>query len=204
MSDNSNGQDKAKGAGTNKSLLIVCVVAAVIIAVLVGIIVVMMNSSKFNENVTTDGSEENEKRPVLLTEDNIDEMAEEILNQPEQEGIPMSYQVTMNSTWEFEDGESASSNAYVANSENNETPVYFDVIRNDTQEVIYQSPVIPLGMDLDDIVLDVDLDAGNYECTLIYHLLDEEQNTLTTVNMWLMVRVENLTAHSSKQYVTQR
>lgn len=191
MSDNSNNQDKAKGAGTSKSLLIVCIVAAVIIAVLIGIIVVMMNSSKSNENVTIEGSEENEKRPVLLTEDNIDEMAGQILDQSEPEGIPMSYQVTMNSTWEFEDGESASRNAYVANSENNETPVYFDVIRNDTQEVIYQSPVIPLGMDLEDIVLDVDLDAGNYECTLVYHLLDEDQNTLTTVNMWLMVKVEN-------------
>lgn len=191
MSDNSKGQDKAKGAGTSKSLLIVCIVAAVIIAVLIGIIVVMMNSSKSNENVTADGSEENEKRPVLLTEDNIDEMAGQILDQSEPEGIPMSYQVTMNSTWEFEDGESASRNAYVANSENNETPVYFDVIRNDTEEVIYQSPVIPLGMDLEDIVLDVDLDAGNYECTMVYHLLDEDQNTLTTVNMWLMVKVEN-------------
>lgn len=192
MSDNSNSQEKAKG--TSKSLLIVCIVAVVIIAVLIGIIVVMMNSSKSDENVNTDVaevSEENEKRPVLLTEDNIDDMADEILNQSEPEGVPMSYQVTMNSTWEFEDGETASRNAYVANSENNETPVYFDVIRNDTQEVIYQSPVIPLGMDLDDIVLDVDLDAGNYECTLIYHLLDEEQNTLTTVNMWLMIKVEN-------------
>ena len=189
MSDNSNSPEKAKG--TNKSLLIVCIVAAVIIAVLIGVIVVMMNSSKSDENVTPEVSEENEKRPVLLTEDNIEEMADEILNQSEPEGVPMSYQVTMNSTWEFEDGETASRNAYVANSENNETPVYFDVIRNDTQEVIYQSPVIPLGMDLDDIVLDVDLDAGSYECTMIYHLLDEDQNTLTTVNMWLMIKVEN-------------
>lgn len=191
MSDNSKSQDKAKKAGTSKGLVIVCIVAVVIIAVLIGIIVVMMNSSKSNENVTVEDSGENEKRPVLLTEDNIDDMADEILNQSEPEGVPMSYQVTMNSTWEFEDGETASRNAYVANSENNETPVYFDVIRNDTQEVIYQSPVIPLGMDLDDIVLDVDLDAGNYECTLIYHLLDEEQNTLTTVNMWLLIKVEN-------------
>lgn len=191
MSDNSKSQDKAKKAGTSKGLVIVCIVAVVIIAVLIGIIVVMMNSSKSNENVTVEDSGENEKRPVLLTEDNIDDMADEILNQSEPEGVPMSYQVTMNSTWEFEDGETASRNAYVANSENNETPVYFDVIRNDTQEVIYQSPVIPLGMDLDDIVLDVDLDAGNYECTLVYHLLDEDQNTLTTVNMWLMVKVEN-------------
>lgn len=191
MSDNSKSQDKAKKAGTSKGLAIVCIVAVAIIAVLIGIIVVMMNSSKSNENVTVEDSGEKEKRPVLLTEDNIDEMAGEILDQSESEGIPMSYQVTMNSTWEFEDGETASRNAYVANSENNETPVYFDVIRNDTQEVIYQSPVIPLGMDLEDIVLDVDLDAGNYECTLVYHLLDEDQNTLTTVNMWLMVKVEN-------------
>lgn len=191
MSDNSKSQDKAKKAGTSKGLVIVCIVAVAIIAVLIGIIVVMMNSSKSNENVTVEDSGENEKRPVLLTEDNIDDMADEILNQSEPEGVPMSYQVTMNSTWEFEDGETASRNAYVANSENNETPVYFDVIRNDTQEVIYQSPVIPLGMDLEDIVLDVDLDAGNYECTLVYHLLDEDQNTLTTVNMWLMVKVEN-------------
>ena len=186
MPETKNTQDKAKGA--NKGLLIVCIVAVVIIAVLIGVIVVMMNSSQSNENTVT---EETEKRSVLLTEDNIDEMADQILNQPEQEGVPMNYQVTMNSTWEFEDGQSPSSNAYVANSENNETPVYFDVIRNDTQEVIYQSPVIPLGMDLEDIVLDVDLDAGDYECTMVYHLIDEEQNTLTTVNMWLMVKVES-------------
>jgi len=57
-------------------------------------------------------------------------------------------QVTMNSTWEFESGDKASSNAYVANSVNNETAVYFDVVRNDTQETIYQSPVIPVGGEL--------------------------------------------------------
>lgn len=188
MSENTNTQDNQKKGGANKSLIIICVVAAVIIIALVGVIVFLMNSKS---DTVVEDSEQKEKRSVLITEDNIDEMAEQILDQSEPEGVPMNYQVTMNSTWEFEDGQSASRNAYVANSENNETPVYFDVIRNDTQEVIYQSPVIPLGMDLDDIVLDVDLDAGNYECTMVYHLIDNEQNTLTTVNMWLMVKVEN-------------
>lgn len=193
MSGTKNTQDKEKESGTNKGLIIVCIVAAVIIAALVGVIVVLMNSKSNdnNDNIVTEEPVEQEKRSVLITEDNMDELTEQILDQDGQEGIPMSYQVTMNSTWEFEDGQSASRNAYVANSENNETSVYFDVIRNDTQEVIYQSPVIPLGMDLNDIVLDVDLDAGDYECTLVYHLIDDEQNTLTTVNMWLMVEVEN-------------
>lgn len=188
MSENTNTQDNHKKGGANKSLIIICIVAAVIIIALVGVIVFLMNSKS---DTVVEDSEQKEKRSVLITEDNIDEMAEQILDQSEPEGVPMNYQVTMNSTWEFEDGQSASRNAYVANSENNETPVYFDVIRNDTQEVIYQSPVIPLGMDLDDIVLDVDLDAGNYECTMVYHLIDDEQNTLTTVNMWLMIKVEN-------------
>lgn len=182
-----------KGSGTNKGLIIICVVAVVVILALVGVIVVLMNSKSndSNDNIATEGPVEQEKRSVLITEDNIDEMAEQILNDSVPEGVPLSYQVTMSTTWDFEDGQSASENAYVANSENNETPVYFDVIRNDTQEVIYESPVIPLGMDLDDIVLDVDLDAGDYECTLVYHLIDDDQNTLTTVNMWLMVSVKN-------------
>lgn len=184
--------DKAKGQ--NKSLIIICIVAVVIIVILIGIIVAMMRSAETGGSDgigETANSGETEKRPVLITEDNMEQMVEQILNQNELEGVPLSYQVTMNSTWEFEDGQSASKNAYVANSQNNETAIYFDVVRNDTQETIYQSPVIPRGMDLDDIVLDVDLDAGNYECTLIYHLIDDDQNTLTTVNMWLMIMIEN-------------
>lgn len=191
MSETANRQDKENRAGANKGLIIICIVAVVIIVALIGVIVALMNSSKSGENIASEEPPAGEKRSILITEDNIDEMADQILDESEREGVPLSYQVTMNSTWKFEDGQSASSNAYVANSVNNETPVYFDVIRNDTQEVIYQSPVIPLGEELDDIVLDVDLDAGDYECTLIYYLIDDEQNVLTTVNMWLMVSVEN-------------
>ena len=187
MADKQAEQNK----GQNKVLIIVSVAAIVVIAILIGIIVVMARSGGAENSEDVVGSEESEKRPILLTEDNIDEMAEQILNRTESEGVPLNYQVTMNSTWEFEDGKSPSKNAYVANSENNETAVYFDVIRNDTQETIYQSPVIPLGMDLEDIVLDQDLEAGNYECTMVYHLIDDDQNTLTTVNMWLMIKIAN-------------
>lgn len=173
---------------TNKGLIAVCAAAVVIIIALIGVIVMLMGSRN-----AEDGTEAaKETRPVVVLPENAEEVAEQILNQETvPEGVPLSYQVTMNSTWEFEDGASASRNAYVANSKDNETPVYFDVVRNDTQETIYQSPVIPVGQDLSSITLDQDLDAGDYECTLTYHLIDEEQNTLTTVNMWVMVRVEN-------------
>lgn len=170
--------DKTKEGTQNKKVIVVSAVAVMIIIVLIGIIVFMMRKDDKTED----------KRPVVVTEDNMDEILEK--DEPDAE-VPLSYQVTMNSTWEFENGKAASEDAYVANSENNETAVYFDVIRNDTQEVIYQSPVIPRGEHLDNIVLDKDLDAGDYECTMTYHLIDDDQNTLTTVNMWLMVKVAN-------------
>lgn len=173
----------------NKVLMIVCIVATIIIIALMGIIINLIHSE--NSVNGADSAGEKEKRPVVIVEENVEEVVGQILNQTEPEGIPLQYQVTMNSTWEFENGQSESKNAYVGNSRDNETAVYFDVERNDTHETIYQSPVIPVGKDLSGITLDKDLDAGNYECTLIYHLIDDEQNTLTTVNMWLMIKVEN-------------
>ena len=176
-------QKNEKKGGNRGVLIIVIVIAVVIIAALIGVIIHMANAK--NEEA------EEDKRPVVVVEENAEKVAEEVLNREEPQGVPMNYQVTMNSTWEFESGEETSSNAYVANSVNNETAVYFDVVRNDTQETIYQSPVIPVGGELDSIKLDTDLDAGDYECTLTYHLIDDDQNTLTTVNMWLMVKVAN-------------
>ena len=192
MDDKAGNTGNTKENGKNKLLVAVCIVAVVIIAFLLGVIVSMMGrtgAQQGEENIK--GNEtENDKRPVLITEDNISEIFSQA-EPEEQKEVPLRYQVTMNSTWEFEDGKAVSSNAYVANSTNNETPVYFDVVRNDTEEVIYRSPVIPVGEHLDSVTLDTDLDVGSYECTLTYHLIDDDQNTLTTVNMWLMVNVRN-------------
>jgi hypothetical protein len=56
---------------------------------------------------------------------------------------------------------------------------------------VYSSPILELGAVLDEIKLDVDLEAGAYPCTVVYHLVDEEQNTLTTVNIGLNITVQN-------------
>ena len=191
MAGDLNKKDKVNGSGARKSIVIVCIAAAIVIVALIGVIVVLLHSVKTSGGNASQNAVEKEKRSVLVTEDNIDELAQQLTDEDESEGVPLHYVVTMSSTWEFEDGQTASKNAYVKNSESNETDVYFDVVRNDTQETIYQSPVLPLGAELDKIVLDKDLDAGDYECTLTYYLIDDEQNVLTSVNMWLMVKVES-------------
>lgn len=190
MPDETAKQKNDKNEKGKTGLIIVCAAAAFIIIALICVIIFMMGSKKDANELSA--SQESEKRPMVVIEENAEEIAEQILNQTEEEdGVPLHYQVTMNSTWEFDNGQAESSNAYVSNSTDNETAVYFDVIRNDTQNTIYQSPVIPIGQELSSITLDEDLDAGNYECTLIYHLIDDEQNTLTTVNMWLMIVIKS-------------
>ena len=73
----------------------------------------------------------------------------------------------------------------------NKHDVYFDIIRTDTNERIYASPVLPIGSHLEAITLDSDLDAGTYDCIVEYHLVDEEQNTLGTVSFALTIIVQN-------------
>lgn len=122
--------------------------------------------------VSTQKPAETESRSKLVTPDNV----EEILAQEPEKVEVGTYEVTMNSTWHFEKGDVASSDAYVENSTSNSNDVYFDVVRTDTNETILKSPIIPVGSHLTDITLDTPLEDGSYECVLTYHLLNDKQD----------------------------
>ncbi len=131
--------------------------------------------------------DEQPKRDVIVNEDNVDEILTDM-----GERLPASSdQVTMNSTWYFEDGAASSDNAYVENAEANKNPVYFDVTRSDTGETILESPIIPVGKHMDDIALDTDLSAGTYDCVMTYHLLDDEEETVSTVRVSLKIVIQS-------------
>ena len=171
-------------------LWIPIVLGAVVIGVLIGVIVaqgILLNrKAPVAEALRED---EPEKRPVLVNEQNAEQIAEALI---EEERVPVgSYEVVMNSTWRFPDGSAPSENAYVENVPENTNDVYFDVQLADTGETIYESPVIPRGTHLNQITLNRDLDAGSYDCLLIYHLIDEEQRTLRTLRMAITIIVDS-------------
>ena len=60
----------------------------------------------------------------------------------------------------------------IVNEAINNYPQQVEFIRNDTQEVIYQSKAIPVGSKIERAALDVELPAGTYECTAMFHNLD--------------------------------
>ena len=96
-----------------------------------------------------------------------EEIAER-LNQKVEEGM---INISMNTAPYFENG-TAEGNVMIVNEDINLYPQQVEFIRNDTQEVIYQSKAIPVGSKIERAALDVELPTGSYECTAMFHNLD--------------------------------
>jgi len=180
MSEHS--ETKRQG-GANRALLIgsgVVIVALLCVVGYMGWMLTRPAPEPVEEDIMTRG--------VVVTEENVEEIVEEMDSQPPL-ARPDGYEVSMTTTWNFPDGASASSDAFVENVTDNSNDVYFDLLLADTEEVIYESPVIPVGARLTQFALSKDLDAGSYPCVIEYHLLDEQQRTLGTLRMTVTVNV---------------
>ena len=98
-----------------------------------------------------------------------EEIAER-LNQKVAEGM---INISMNTAPYFENGK-AEGNVMIVNESINNYPQKVQIVRNDTGEQIYQSKAIPVGSKIERAALDVELPAGSYECTAMFHNLDPE------------------------------
>ena len=96
-----------------------------------------------------------------------EEIAEK-LNEKVAEGM---INISMNTAPYFENG-TAEGNVMIVNEAINNYPQQVEFIRNDTGEQIYQSKAIPVGSKIECAALDVELPAGSYECTAMFHNLD--------------------------------
>jgi len=177
MSDKQSGQNKRTGKGKGgKILLIICI--AVIVALLATVVLLVKAMNK-----------KAPKRNVVVTKENAEEIVNDMV---QQEYVPVGYYtVSMSTTWHFASQDAISEDAYVQNLLENTNDVYFDVFLADNEdEPVYQSPVIPRGSELENIALDKELSAGTYDCVMVYHLIDEEQNTLSTLRVGFTIIVE--------------
>lgn len=170
-----------------KKTKITIIILGLVIAVLAAVIIVMVIRGKKDTPAQT--PEKPEKRSTLITEDNADEVLQEMADREYVE--PGYYNVRMNTEWHFSSGDAESEDAYVENSEMNTSDVYFDVVlAEDETQVLYESPIIPVGSSMNKVKLNKKLDAGSHECIMIYHLVDKNQETTSTLRVTLKIIVE--------------
>ena len=116
-----------------------------------------------------------------------EEIAEK-LNEKVAEGM---INISMNTAPYFENGTSEG-NVMIVNESINNYPQQVEFIRNDTQEIIYQSKAIPIGSKIERAKLDVELPAGTYECTAMFHNLDPETGDIIgTAGAIITITIKN-------------
>ena len=116
-----------------------------------------------------------------------EEIAEK-LNEKVAEGM---INISMNTAPYFENGTSEG-NVMIVNETINNYPQQVEFIRNDTGEQIYQSKAIPVGSKIERAALDVELPAGSYECTAMFHNLDPETgDVIGTAGAIITITIKN-------------
>ena len=116
------------------------------------------------------------------------EEIEAALNNKVAEGM---INISMNTAPYFENG-TAEGNVMIVNEAINNYPQQVEFIRNDTGEQIYQSNAIPVGSKIERAALDVELPAGTYECTAMFHNLDPETGDIIgTAGAIITITIKN-------------
>ena len=178
MSDNGQStkpsNESPKGVSASKIVIIVLLVTLLIAAVIIIFLLLKPDGSKKD---TVSG------RGYVLTEDNASDLLA-----PQEDSPDDHFKTSQTIDWHFKG--KTSEDAYVANDSSNSRTVYFDLLLNSTQEVIYSSPYIPLGSEMKGVTLDKELDPGTYETIMVYHLVDDDENEITTVSVALDIYVE--------------
>jgi hypothetical protein len=189
MGDTKDESQQTGNANDSKKILIILgIVVAIVFLAMAGVIVYLLVSKNKDTASPAESAPEPQKREVLVTEENIEQVVEQM---EQEEYVPQGYYtVTQNYVWHFPSAAEASTDAHVENRSTNTNDVYFDLfLADDDQNPIYQSPVIPLGAALEKFKLDTALEAGTYDCIMVYHLVDEDQNEISTVSMRVQVVV---------------
>lgn len=99
-----------------------------------------------------------------------EQLSPEELARRSQEGV---ITITINRQPEFKTGD-AKGELRIRNEETNSHPVVVEITRADTEESIYRSGVIPIGMGVDEDALAVALPAGEYDCVATFSYVDED------------------------------
>lgn len=194
MSDQTANGAHSEEKKNNKAVIIIIALLAVIVLVLVAVIAFLLGRQNAPASQDTAASSEQlrqvaESSKFVLDEESarnaMDEMREQVA-----EGM---FECQMAFEWNFLDGKSESSDAYVDNSPNNTHPICFDVYIDNTDELLYSSPVLPVGTELNNIKLDRELPAGSYQASCLYSILKDEetQEVLSSAEFVITINVLN-------------
>lgn len=174
--------------GKSRRGIIILAFAVLITALAVCIVLLLSRKEDSNDTPV-------ETRPMSAAEKALERgfvdenSVSDIMEEMDDKVAEGMFECKMTTTWTFEDSDSVSPNAYVANVENNLHTLYFDVYDNSTKELLYSSPMLPIGTEISDIKLEKELSPGDYDAVVMYTLVDENYEEVSTVGFNITISI---------------
>lgn len=174
-------------ANTKRGGIIIIAFVILLVALLVCIVLLVSKSDGEQAENSGDSVATDVLARGFVDEDNADEIVSDMFEKVD-EGM---FECKMTTTWTFETADSVSPNAYVANVESNLHTLYFDVYVESMDEPVYSSPMLPVGTELNGIKLEKELAAGEYSGVVMYTLVDEDYEEVSTVGFNITILVNH-------------
>lgn len=185
----SNKETTQKTKGQSK-VVIVLLALIVVIVVAFAVILLYLLSSKDTKDLPESNVQqignglEVEANLILDDPKTLQDAVDEMLEKVAEGQMSLEMEVEARSA----DGENFS--CYLANADQNSYDMYMMLYRDDTQELIYQSGIIPIGARIESFTTNVKMDPGMYVCTLVFCQLEEDGETIhAQVNVGLNLSV---------------
>ena len=179
--------------GKGRKLAVIGIIAAVIIIILLVVCIILLvtrpgNSSEISD-ASQSGYQSGDASSVLdrgfvdntNTNDIVTDMAEQV-----KEGM---FHCSMTFDWTFENSNSVSPNAYVANAEDNRYTLYFDVYEKETNELLFSSPLLPVGSEFKEVKLEKALAPGDYKAIVMYTLVNEDYEEVSSAGFTITISI---------------
>jgi len=173
----------------NQVILILGIVAIIAIAVVAAVVLTRPKPSDNSpDNITDINSGYKPIGNLIVDEDNLAEIEREVSERV----AKGRFETHMNTTWTFPDGKSASTDAVMGNSVNNNYPFWFEIVLPGTEEPIFTSSLLPVGSQLAEIKLDTPLEQGEYQATIYVHMVDENNEPVeSNMGFSITLKVKN-------------
>lgn len=175
-------------SGKKKNVAIIIAFAILLIALAVCIIMLVLRPGGQSEQPEPESTIS--PAAAALERGFVDEnVAQDIMSEMADKVEEGMFECKMTTTWTFEDSDSVSPNAYVANVESNRYTLYFDVYQEGTEELLYSSPMLPVGTEFQEVRLEKDLPAGEYNAVVMYTMVDDNYEEVSSVGFSITISV---------------
>ncbi len=170
----------------HKKLIIIGAFAVLVVALAVCIVLLIFRRGDGRQEQRPEGT----TASAVLERGFVDqENADDIMADMSDKVAEGMFECKMTTTWTFENAGAESPNAYVANVESNRNTIFFDVYDNATNELLYSSPMLPVGTEITGIKLEKELHAGDHDATVMYTLVDENYQEVSKAGFNITITI---------------